>query len=116
MTDLHKRRFTRVRGKWPVEMGVRHSNHRWEGQITQVSEGGGFVEVGGDHALGTHVMLRFGFPLIVDVICIGVVRNQKPGVGVGVEFLTLSDTDREHIGGLVQHGGKGSGDGQAPVA
>ncbi len=116
MTDLHNRRFTRVRVKWPVEMGDRQSSHRWDGQITEVSEGGGFVEVSGDHGVGTHVTLRFGFPLIDDVICIGVVRNHKPGVGVGVEFLRLSDTDRENISGLVQRGGKGSGDIQAPVA
>ncbi len=106
MTDLHKRRFTRVRlnVKWPVEMGVRHSSDSvcWNGRITDLSERGGFVEIGGDHAVGTQVMLRFGFPLIDEVLCTGVVRHLKPGVGIGVEFLRLSDADREHIGGLVE--------------
>ena len=105
MTDLQKRRFSRVRlnVKCPVEMGVRHSSHPvWDGHITDVSERGGFVEIGGDHAAGTQMMLRFGFPLIDEVFCNRVVRNHKPGVGIGVEFLGLSDTDREHIGGLVK--------------
>ncbi len=101
MTDLHKRRFTRVRVKWPVEMGVKHGSTHRDGQIAEVSEGGGFVEVGGDYPVGTQVMLRFGFPVIDDVICSGVVRNHTPGVGIGVEFLSLSDTDRKHLGGLV---------------
>ena len=108
MTDLHRRRFTRVQVnvKCPVEMGVRHSSDPvcWNGHITDVSERGGFVEIGGDHAVGTQVMLRFGFPLIDEILCTGVVRHHKPGAGVGVEFLRLSDADREHIGGLVEAG------------
>ena len=102
MTDLHKRRFSRVRVNWPVEIGVKHGSTRWDGYITDVSEGGGFVEIGGDYTVGTQVMLRFGFPVIDDVICVGVVRNHEPGVGVGVEFLSLFDTDREHLAGLVR--------------
>ncbi len=106
MIDLHKRRFTRAQlnVKCPVEMGVRHSSHPacWDGYIKVISERGGFVEVGGDHALGTQVMLRFGFPVIDEVLCTGVVRYHKLGVGIGVEFLGLSDADRGHIGGLVE--------------
>ena len=44
MTDLHKRRFTRVRVKWPVEMGDRQSSHRWDGQITEKTIKARFVE------------------------------------------------------------------------
>ncbi len=106
MTDLHKRCFTRVRlnVKCPVEMGIRQSSHpvSWDGHIKVVSERGGFVQIGGDHAVGTQVMLRFGFPLIDEVLCTGVVRYHKLGVGIGVEFLGLSDADRGHIGGLVE--------------
>ncbi len=110
MTDLHTRRFTRVRVRCLVEMSVKDGGRtgRWDGHITELSEGGGFIEVGGDLVVGTEVMLRFGFPLIDDVICAGVVRHHEAGVGIGVEFLRLSETDREHIGGLAQGGGKGN--------
>ena len=116
MTEPQRRCFPRVHVKCPVEMGVRHSSHpvRWDGPITEVSEGGVFVEIGGDHSVGTDVMLRFGFPLIDEVLCTGVVRHHKPGVGIGVEFLRLSDTDRGHIGGL-RDGGKATMDHDADM-
>ena len=79
-----------------------------EALIRAIVERGGFVEIGGNYAMGTPVMLRFGFPLIDEVLCTGVVRHHKPGVGVGVEFLNLVETDREHLAGLVR--GKARGD------
>ena len=101
-----RRRFPRVPVRCPVEMGIRHSSHPWcwDGQIMEVSEGGGFVQINGDQAVGTHVMLRFRVPLLDEVICTGVVRYHRLGVGIGVEFLRLSDADRGHIGELVQAG------------
>ncbi len=108
MTDPHRRHSTRVHlnVKCPVEMGVRHSTDPvlWNGHITDVSQRGGFVEIGGDHAVGTQVLLRFGFPVIDEVLCMGVVRHHRPGQGIGVEFLSLSDADRGRIGGLMRTG------------
>ena len=110
MTDC-TRRFTRVRVRCFVEMRAWHNSHPAcrDGHITVLNERGGFVEIGGDHAVNTHVMLRFGFP-ISDVLCIGVVRHHEPAGGIGVEFLRLSDTDREHVGQLIQGGGKAIAD------
>ena len=112
MTDLHTRRFTRIRVRCFVEMRVCHGSHPAcrDGHITVLNERGGFVEIGGDHAVNTHVMLRFGFPFS-GVLCIGVVRHHEPG-GIGVEFLKLSDMDREHVGQLTRQGdrtGAGAG-------
>ena len=56
MTDLQRRvARLRVPVKWPVEMSVRHNSHPggWDGHIKVVSEHGGFVEIGGPHAVGT---------------------------------------------------------------
>ncbi len=113
MTDLHTRRFTRVRLRCSIEIQVKQGGRRarWDGHITKVSERGGFVEVDGDQAVGTHLMLRFGFPLTNDLICIGVARYLEPGVGVGVEFIGLSDLDHACIVGLMQGGGTECGDG-----
>ncbi len=93
MTDC-TRRFTRVRVRYFVEMRVWPSSHPAcrDGHITVLNERGGFVEIGGDHAVNTRVMLRFGFP-ISDVLCIGVVRHHEPAGGIGVEFLRLSDPE-----------------------
>ncbi len=111
MTDLHTRRFTRVRVRYFVEMRVWHSSPPAcrDGYITVLNERGGFVEIGGDHAVNTHVMLRFGFP-ISGVLCIGVVRHHEPAGGIGVEFLRLSNMDRERVGQLIQGGGKAIAD------
>lgn len=118
MTDLHARRFTRLSVRCLVEMRGRHGSYGVcrDGHITVMSEHGGFVEIGGDYAVGTQLMLQFGFPLIDEVICVGVVRHHEPDVGIDVGFLGLADTDRKHIGGLVQRGGMGSGDVQPDTA
>ncbi len=118
MTDLHARRFTRLRVRCLFEIRGRQGSYGVcrDGHITVVSERGGFVEIGGDYAVGTHVMLQFGSPLIDEVICVGVVRHLEPHMGIDVGFFRLSDTDRKHLGGLVRGRGKGSGDVQPDTA
>ena len=87
-----------------------------KGHITIVGERGGFVDIGTDPVVGTQVMLQFGFPLVDEVVCVGVVRRHEPAVGVEVEFVGLSDADHKRIGVLVSSGGKGDEDLQAQVA
>ena len=77
------------------------------GHIATLSERGAFIEAPGDHSLGSQVMLRFGFPLIDDIICMSVVRDTL-AAGIGVEFLRLSASERARLAGLASRNGQSS--------
>ena len=80
----------------------------WQGQIglstpvggvvTVLSAGGAFVEVSEGFALGSHVGIRFTLPgTKEEIVCGGIVRDNVPGRGIGVEFTQLADIDRERL-------------------
>ena len=100
------RRGTRVKVRLLVEMHVEGEKRAvcHDGQVAVLSDRGTFIDAHGDYPLDSMVMLRFGFPLIDDIICAGVVRDCLPD-GIGVEFLNLSDGERAQLGELVLQGG-----------
>ena len=80
----------------------------WQGQIglstpvggvvTVLSAGGKFVEVSEGFTLGSHVGIRFTLPgTKEEIVCGGIVRDNVPGRGIGVEFTQLANIDRERL-------------------
>ena len=80
----------------------------WQGQIglstpvagvvTVLGAGGAFLEVSESFDVGSHVGLRFNLPGTTDeIVCGGVVKDNVPGRGIGVEFTQLAPIDRERL-------------------
>ncbi len=66
---------------------------RLMGRISDLSEGGCFVDIMSplDTGLRTHVRIRKGEE---SVEAVGIVRYSKPGMGMGIEFVEVSDASR----------------------
>ncbi len=110
MTVPSKRRCTRVKVRLLAEMQV-HGEKRavcHDGQVAELSDRGAFINAHGGCPPDSRVILRFGFPLIDDIICVGVVRDCLPD-GIGVEFLNLSDGERAQLRELVLRDGLSEG-------
>ena len=80
----------------------------WEGQIglstpipgvvTVLGAGGAFLEVSESFDVGSLVGLRFSLPgTAEEIVCGGVVKDNVPGRGIGVEFTQLAPIDRERL-------------------
>ncbi len=74
-----------------------------------MSEGGAFIETADGSPVGGVLSLRFMLPGVRDLIsCAVSVRNvRNGGVGLGVQFLDMSQDDRRLVDAFV--GGRGPG-------
>ncbi len=98
MTVPSTRRCPRVKVRLLAEMHVEGEKRAvcHDGQVAELSDRGAFINAHGGCPPDSMVILRFGFPLIDDIICVGVVRDCLPD-GIGVEFLNLSDGERAQL-------------------
>ena len=74
-----------------------HRRRRCEGRLTELSLGGGLLELNKAYLVGSRLTLRFWLSDQSDVLCTGIVRCLRdcPGTwqGVGIEFVDLSPHD-----------------------
>ena len=67
-------------------------------RVTNISCGGVFIETAQSFSKSTVLSLRFKVGDAKDFIsCTAIVRNTRPGVGLGVEFLDLSPEARSDL-------------------
>lgn len=72
------------------------------GKVTVLGAGGAFVELSNQVPIGRYIELRFKVPGIPNEIeCGGLVRDQIPGRGVGVEFTGLAYSERDLVANSV---------------
>ena len=90
---------------------------RGPGNLGDLSEGGAFIETADGSPIGGVLSLRFMLPGVRDLIsCAVSVRNvRNGGVGLGVQFLDMSQDDRHLVGAFVSDGGPGSSGVLAPA-
>lgn len=58
------------------------------------SEGGAFFETSQSFSRGSVLSLRLKLPNLRTIDCTATVRNQRRGVGLGIQFLDLSSENR----------------------
>ena len=106
MTVPSTRRCTRVKVRLLAEMQVQGEKRAvcHDGQVTELSDRGAFIDAQGGYPPDSMVMLQLGSPLVDDIICVGVVRDCLPD-GISVEFLNLSDGERAQFREVVLRGG-----------
>ena len=64
---------------------------RTDERVSNISSGGAFIETAQSFSKNTVLSLRFKVGDAKDFIsCAAIVRNSRPGEGLGVEFLDLS--------------------------
>ena len=82
---------------------------RGQGTLTDLSEGGAFIETADGFAIGSVLSIRFMLPGVRHLIsCAAAVRNLRNGsAGLGVQFLDLSQDDRRLVSVFVSDGGPG---------
>ena len=95
MKDADLRRFRRTGANCFVEISVvkNHKRLRCEGRLTELSPGGGLLELDVTYPVGTSLTLRLWLPDHSDVLCTGIVRCLRDCQGLGIEFVDLSTHD-----------------------
>lgn len=86
-----QRRHPRVSYGREVSIGQDGIFSQTNERITNISVGGVFIETAQSFAKGTVLSVRFKVGDGKNFIsCAAIVRNSRPGVGLGVEFLDLT--------------------------
>lgn len=85
----------------PIEVWSRHQTEV-TGRVTVLGAGGAFVELSQQVPIGRYIELRFNLPGIPGQIeCGGLVRDEVPGRGIGVEFTGLAYSERDLVANSV---------------
>ncbi len=99
MREDERRRFQRMQANCVVEISLRqdHRQQRCDGRLTELSLGGGLLELDATYSVGSRLTLRFWLSDHSDVLCTGIVRSLRDGQGnvpgLGLEFVDLSSHD-----------------------
>ncbi len=98
--QLERRRFERAPMTAQVEYELTNSSSgpsRVRRNMANISTGGLFISTDEPIRAGTRMVVRFELPNKHRVIAVSRVCYTKKGQGLGVEFLSLDDEDREEI-------------------
>jgi c-di-GMP-binding flagellar brake protein YcgR len=98
--QLERRRFERAPIKAQVEYELTNSSSgpsRIRRNMANISLGGLFIATEEAIRPGTRMVIRFELPNKHRVIAVSRVCYAKKGQGLGVEFLSLDDEDRDEI-------------------
>ena len=94
-----RRRFPRMPANCVVEISLLRDGwqQRCDGRLTELSLGGGLLELDVTYSVGTRLTLRFWLADHSDVLCTGIVRCLRDGQGDwqghGLKFVDLSSHD-----------------------
>ena len=98
--QLERRRFERAPISAQVEFELTNSSSgpsRVRKHMANISVGGLFISTEEPIRAGTRMVVRFELPNKHRVIAVSRVSYVRKGLGLGVEFLSLDDEDREEI-------------------
>jgi c-di-GMP-binding flagellar brake protein YcgR len=98
--QLERRRFERAPITAQVEYELTNSSSgpsRVRRSMANISLGGMFITTEEPIRAGTRMVVRFELPNRHRVIAVSRVCYTRKGVGLGVEFLSLDDEDRDEI-------------------
>ncbi|HMG34839.1 MAG TPA: PilZ domain-containing protein [Blastocatellia bacterium] len=98
--QLERRRFERAPINAQVEYELTNSSSgpsRVRRNMANISTGGMFITTEEPIRAGTRMVIRFELPNRHRVIAVSRVCYVRKGTGLGVEFLSLDDEDREEI-------------------
>jgi uncharacterized protein (TIGR02266 family) len=98
--QLERRRFERAPISAQVEFELTNSSSgpsRVRKHMANISIGGLFISTEEPIREGTRMVVRFELPNKHRVIAVSRVCYVRKGLGLGVEFLSLDDEDREEI-------------------
>jgi uncharacterized protein (TIGR02266 family) len=98
--QLERRRFERAPISAQVEFELTNSSSgpsRVRKHMGNISIGGLFISTEEPIRAGTRMVVRFELPNKHRVIAVSRVAYVRKGLGLGVEFLSLDDEDREEI-------------------
>lgn len=101
-----KRNYPRVSIQTEIWLGQDGIFTRTQRMLRDLSEGGAYIETSEQFPVGSVLSLRFMLPGEGTMIsCAVFVRNVRDGgSGLGVEFLDLSQDDRQLVGTFVSGG------------
>ena len=98
-----KRLYPRALADTEVWLGQDGIFTKTQRMLGDLCEGGAFVETPEGYGIGSVLSLRFMLPGSRYLIsCAAAVRNLRNGVGLGVQFLDISEDDRLLVAAFVR--------------
>jgi hypothetical protein len=95
MSNNERRRAGRVALIRDIEYAG--EGNRTRRRLTDLGPNGVYIDTTGPLPMGSEIDLRFTLPDDHVVSATGVVRYHQPGVGMGIEFVEISEDDRDRI-------------------
>jgi c-di-GMP-binding flagellar brake protein YcgR len=101
---MDRRRYPRVRVDFDADVWVSRGDKfiHVRGHLVILGEGGAFLELAKNYAIGSRLKLRFTTAIFGDIACQAVVRNSFEGKGVGTEFVDMDPADQERIAAFIE--------------
>ncbi len=101
---MGRRRYPRVRVDFDADVWVNHGDKtiHVHGRLVVLGEGGAFLELSDNYAIGRLLGLRFAIAKLGEIACQVIVRSSLEGKGVGTEFLSLDLHDHARIKRFVE--------------
>ena len=99
-----RRRYPRARVDFDADVWVGHGDKTIQihGRLVVLGEGGAFLELSENYAIGRLLGLRFAIAELGEIACQVIVRSSLKGTGVGTEFLGLDLHDHARIKTFVE--------------
>lgn len=97
-----RRRYERVRASLPIDWGLTPDCLKHD-RITSISVGGCFIQTREAVSASSVIHFRFFLSPEGERIVAGEVRYNLEKVGLGVQFLNLTEHDRKHFQALVDY-------------
>ena len=95
MADHDRRHAARVALIRDIEYAGEGSRTRR--RLTDLGPNGVYIDTTGPLPMGSELDLKFTLPDDSIVTARGVVRYHQPGVGMGIEFVEISEEDRDRV-------------------
>ena len=99
-----QRRYPRAYVDFDADVWVSHGDKtiHIQGRLVVLGEGGAFLELSENYAIGRLLRLRFAIAELGEIACQVIVRSSLEGKGVGTEFLGLDLHDHARIKRFVE--------------
>ncbi len=95
-----RRKNKRVTYFTEVEWGVYGA--KFEGKMSDISLGGAYIDTISPCPEGTEITLKFRLPNGHQLMLKGIVKTSFAGMGMGVQFMNISNIDKEALDNFIK--------------
>ena len=97
-----RRRFKRVTYFTEAEYGSYEV--KYGGKISDLSTGGAYIDTISPLPEKSIINVKFKLPSGKELVLKAIVKNEMPGMGMGIEFINLNENDQKELKDFIESG------------